>query len=135
MASRRMQRLSRLLRDIIGQALVEGLHDPRIKCLVTVTEVKPTPDLRKADVYVSLLGAETDKKLTLRALESSTGHLQEIIQSKSELRNIPRLKFYFDPKIEKLARFEELMREAAVDFPPEDEVSAQDEVPAEDEIV
>ena len=70
MATGRMRRVDEAIRQVIGDAVAGDLKDPRVG-FVTVTDVRTSPDLRHARVYVSVLGerggaaAETDRERTL----------------------------------------------------------------------
>ena len=55
MSTPRMRRVDEAVRQVIGDAIAAGLKDPRIGFL-TVTDVRTSPDLRHARVYVSVLG-------------------------------------------------------------------------------
>ena len=54
--NRRAERVSVLLHEEIGRLLLEGLHDPRLAQLVTITKVEISSDLRVASVRVTVLG-------------------------------------------------------------------------------
>ena len=56
MATGRMRRVDEAVRQVIGDAVASELKDPRVG-FVTVTDVRTSPDLRHARVYVSVLGA------------------------------------------------------------------------------
>ena len=51
----RMRRVDEAMREVLSDALTKDLKDPRVG-FVTVTDVKTSPDLRHARVYVSVLG-------------------------------------------------------------------------------
>ena len=55
MATGRMRRVDEAIRQVIGDAVAAELKDPRVG-FVTVTDVRTSPDLRHARVYVSVLG-------------------------------------------------------------------------------
>ena len=57
MAAERMRRVDEAIRQVLADALAGELADPRLG-FVTVTDVKTSPDLRSARVYVSVLGDE-----------------------------------------------------------------------------
>jgi ribosome-binding factor A len=63
----RTRRLDELLREEISSVIRREVDDPRIG-FVTVTDVDVTPDLRHATVWVSVIGAADEKRMTLRAL-------------------------------------------------------------------
>lgn len=67
--SRRPDRVGEMLRMAISQVILRGLRDPRIG-LATVTEVKMSADLKKATVFVSVLGS---RKTANRRCWASTG--------------------------------------------------------------
>ena len=56
MSTPRMRRVDEAVHQVIGDAISGGLKDPRIGFL-TVTDVRTSPDLRHARVYVSVLGS------------------------------------------------------------------------------
>ncbi len=65
MSSRRVARLAEAIRETVSSAVLFSLRDPRIKN-VTVIRAEVTPDLRGAKVYVSIMGSERDKALSLQ---------------------------------------------------------------------
>ncbi|HLB29348.1 MAG TPA: 30S ribosome-binding factor RbfA, partial [Dehalococcoidia bacterium] len=74
--SRRAERVGELLREELSQLLLRRLQDPRLAPLITITEVKVTPDLSQAKVYFSVMGTEEEKAAAHRALEAASGYLR-----------------------------------------------------------
>ena len=70
MAGSRMRRVDGVLREVIGATIGGELQDPRIG-FVTVTSVQTSPDLRNAQVYVSVLGSDAEKAETIEALQAA----------------------------------------------------------------
>ena len=70
-----MRRVDVAMRQVLGDALAQDLKDPRVG-FVTVTDVKTSPDLRHARVYVSVLGDEPPSEASLDGLRSAHGFLQ-----------------------------------------------------------
>ena len=97
MSSRRVARLAEAIRETVSSAVLFSLRDPRIKN-VTVIRAEVTPDLRSAKVYVSIMGCERDKALSLQGLDSSRGFLQSKIADRIQTRYTPVLKFVLDEK-------------------------------------
>jgi ribosome-binding factor A len=97
MSSRRVARLAEAIRETVSSAVLFSLRDPRIKN-VTVIRAEVTPDLRGAKVYVSIMGSERDKALSLQGLDSSRGFLQSKIADRIQTRYTPVLKFVLDEK-------------------------------------
>ncbi|RJQ47274.1 MAG: 30S ribosome-binding factor RbfA [Gaiellales bacterium] len=110
MSVQRMRRVNEAVREVLSEALAEGLKDPRIG-FVTVTSVDTSPDLRSARVYVSVLGDEEKRRETLDGLECSHGYLQSLIARQLGLKRTPQLKFCYDDSIDKGFRIDELLRE------------------------
>jgi ribosome-binding factor A len=113
MASQRMRRVDQAVRQVISDALRE-VKDPRVG-FVTVTEVKTSPDLHHARVYVSVLGGVSERDDTLAGLQSAHGYFQRRIADELALKRTPALRFVYDDTGERAARLEELIeREARV---------------------
>lgn len=75
------------------------MRDPRVRD-VTVVGVKVTPDMREATVAVSVMGDETQQRLTLRGLQNAAGFLQSKIANRIDTRYTPRLTFKIDKGIQ-----------------------------------
>jgi ribosome-binding factor A len=110
MVSQRMRRVNEAIREVLSEALAEGLKDPRIG-FVTVVSVDTSPDLRAAKVYVSVLGDEQAREDSLKGLERSHGYLQSLLASQLEMKRTPHLTFVYDESIERGMRIEKLLKE------------------------
>ncbi len=73
---RRPDRVAEAIREEVARFLAEGAKDPRITGLVTVTAVDVTRDLRRARIFVSILGSDAEKASTLEGLHSLASHLR-----------------------------------------------------------
>jgi len=113
--SRRSERVSDLLRDEISAVLREELHDPRIGGLVTITEVDVSPDLRRADAFVSVLGTDAERAGTLEALEHARPFIKREISRRLRLRYTPDLHFIADASIERAQRMTDALRRTAAE--------------------
>ena len=112
--SHRREHLASALQKAIGELIAEGLHDPRIRGLVTVTGVEVSPDLHYADVGVSVL-PETAQPLTVQGLEAAAGHLRVQVEKKLRIRTVPQLRFRADESIKKQAKVLDAIRKAVGD--------------------
>jgi ribosome-binding factor A len=117
---RRPVRVGEMIRMEISQLLVRELKDPRIG-LTTVTEVKMSPDLKQARVYVSVLGGAEERQKTLAGLNSAASHIRHAIGERLRLRNTPELTFCYDQSIEYGAKIEELILKSKQSTEPMDE--------------
>ena len=97
-----MRRVDGAVRQVIGEAVAQDLKDPRVG-FVTVTDVKTSPDLRHARVFVSVLAAE-EREPTLAGLRSAHGYLQRRVASELRLKHTPTLEFVLDDTAERAAR-------------------------------
>ena len=112
MGSERMRRVDQAVRQVIGDAVARDLKDPRVG-FVTVTDVKTSPDLRHARVYVSVLAGEAEREASIEGLRSAHGYLQRRIASELRLKHTPALEFVLDETAERAARLGQLIdREA-----------------------
>jgi ribosome-binding factor A len=116
--SDRMRRVNEALREVISQSL-GTLKDPRIG-FVTVTEVRASPDLAQATVYVSVLGNATRRERTLAALEAARGIVQQRVNRELHLKRTPRLVFAYDESVEHAARIGKLLAAAGEPSAPPD---------------
>src|SRR2546422_855302 len=73
--SDRMRRVNEAMREVLSDAITQDLKDPRVG-FVTVTAVDTSPDLRQARVHFSVLGDDTQQRLTLAGLQAAHGFLQ-----------------------------------------------------------
>jgi ribosome-binding factor A len=111
-----MRRVDEAIRQVIGDAVAADLKDPRVG-FVTVTDVRTSPDLRHARVYVSVLGpsgapaAEADRADTLAGLRSAHGFLQGRIAGELHLKRTPTLEFAYDDTTDRAMRVEALIDE------------------------
>jgi ribosome-binding factor A len=78
---------------------------------VTVTDVKTSPDLRSARVFVSVLGDDAAREASLSGLRSAHGLLQRRIATELHLRRTPTLQFAYDPTTDRALRVDALLRE------------------------
>jgi ribosome-binding factor A len=107
----RAERVERLAREVLGEAIRE-LRDPRIG-FATITSVKMTPDLRIARVYVSVLGTEEQREISLRAIHHAASRLRATLGREVRLKFLPTLEILEDTTAANGERIE-----AGVSAPP-----------------
>jgi ribosome-binding factor A len=122
--SRRSDRVAEAIREEVATFLAEGVKDPRVTGLVTVTGVDLTKDLRHAKVFVSIMGTDTDRVATMEGLESVAVHLRSRIGRALRLRLAPEIEFRADESIARAARIETLLAQIKHDAPARDEEQA-----------
>jgi ribosome-binding factor A len=107
-----MRRVDEAVREVLSDVLTHELKDPRVG-FVTVTDVKTSPDLSHARVYVSVLGDAEAVSASLEGLRSAQGFLQGRIGGELRLKHTPTLTFFHDDTAERAQRLERLMDEQA----------------------
>lgn len=110
MRSDRMRRVDEAVRQVVSHAVSNDLKDPRIG-FVTVTDVRTSPDLRHARVYVSVLGGDEERGATVAGLQSAHGLLQRRLASELKMKFTPTLEFLHDDTTDRAFRLEEILRE------------------------
>jgi ribosome-binding factor A len=108
----RMRRVDEAVREVLSDAISNQVKDPRVG-FVTVTAVETAPDLRRARVFVSVLGDEGVRKRSLDGLQSAHGVLQNAVARELRLKHTPALEFVYDDTAERGMRISQLIdREA-----------------------
>jgi ribosome-binding factor A len=88
--------------------------------MVTVTFVEVAADLRQAKVHVSIMGSDTQQRLSLQGLKSAAGFLQSKVADRIDTRYTPRLEFVLDMGVKKSLEIARILREVL----PKDEATA-----------
>ncbi len=112
MSSGRMRRVDEAVREVHSDAMTNDLKDPRIG-FVTVTDVRTSPDLRHAMVFVSVLGSDAEREASLDGLRSAHGYLQGRVAGQLRLKYTPTLSFEYDGTTDRALRVEQLLHEQA----------------------
>jgi ribosome-binding factor A len=110
MTRARMRRVDEAVREVLSGAITQELKDPRIG-FVTVTAVETSVDLRHARVFVSVLGDEAQRRLSLDGLRSAHGYLQRRVASELTLKHTPTLDFLYDDSLDRSLRIQSLLEE------------------------
>ena len=111
----RLLKVGEQVRHVLSELLArQAVHDAVLTArAVSVTEVRMSPDLRHATVFVKpLLGA--DEELVLKALRTNTAYFQKEVAGKLKLRFAARLKFLGDESFDEASRIEALLADPKV---------------------
>lgn len=109
--SQRQLRVGELIRHELADMLTRGdVHDPVIEGhLITVPEVRMSPDLRLATIYVMPLGGK-DEAEVVEALNRNRKFLRGEIAHRVNLKFAPDLRFRLDERFDEAERIEKLLR-------------------------
>jgi ribosome-binding factor A len=111
MSSRRPERVSGLLLEVVAETLLREVKDPRLQA-VTLTGVRMSPDLKTAKIFFTTR-QEEERTEVLAGLRKATGFIKRQVASRLQLRYTPDLEFHYDETLEKVNRLESLLRQAA----------------------
>jgi len=111
MDQRRSLRVSETIREEISEIIGFEMEDPRLAG-VNVTDVQVSPDLRHAQVRVSISGSEREQEVALRALGGAAHYLRHELARRLNLRRMPELHFEKDLWQETVQRVDVLLRRA-----------------------
>ncbi len=121
--SRRTEQVALEVQRHLGDLLLTEVRDPRVG-FVTITAVEVSPDLEHARVHVSVLGEESDEKLSLLALRKAAGFLRTELGKRMRLRTVPQLRFEADPTTKQAIRIGQLLEEAGTAHDDKDDSAA-----------
>jgi ribosome-binding factor A len=109
--SQRQLRAGELVRHALAEVLSRGeVHDPVIQGhMITVPEVRMSPDLRQATAYVMPLGGR-DEKEVLAALDRNKKFLRGEVARRVNLKFAPEIRFRLDERFDEAERIEKLLR-------------------------
>lgn len=121
--SQRQLRVGEELRHALSEVLQRGgFRDPALSgVILTVTEVRPSPDLRNATVFVSPLGGG-DTKAILAGLGRASRFLRGEVAKRVHLKYMPDFSFKADTSFDEFAKIDAALKDPTVqqDLHPDD---------------
>jgi ribosome-binding factor A len=117
MPSYRPQKVANVIRKVVSEAIAKKLSDPRIEGMPSVTRVEVSGDLEHAKVYVSVMGTDSEQRMTMRGLGSAAGYIQRLVGSELHIRHCPHLSFHQDESLKRAAETIRLIEEVTADQP------------------
>jgi ribosome-binding factor A len=110
--SRRVSRVSALIKREISQMLLNEIKDDRVGAgMVSITDVNVSGDLQHAKVFVSIYGTEEAKAETMEGLRSSANFVRRELGSRMRLRRTPEVVFLEDRSLERGDRMLHLLNQ------------------------
>jgi len=120
MKHHRLARVAEAIREAASEAILFQIKDPRVK-FTTVTRAEVSADLQHAKVYVSVMGSERDRNLTLHGLRSAAGFIQSKVGERMKSRYVPVLQFVLDEGVRNSQEVARLLAEEKTRTPSGDE--------------
>lgn len=106
--SKRIIQINELLREHIGDIFVQTLS-LKTGVLATITKVDTTPDLRRADVLVSVF-PESEGDYVMKTLKQEKWKIQKALHARLYMKPLPKLAFLFDPTESKADEIEQILK-------------------------
>ena len=111
----RLLRVGEQVRHVLSEILARGeVHDDVLAShVVSVTEVRMSPDLRHATVFVKpLLGK--DEEVVIKALRTNTAYFQREVASRVKMKYAAKIKFLADESFDEGSHIDQLLRDPKV---------------------
>ncbi len=104
----RIDKLEHLLKEEVSMILLYKLQDPAFG-LLTVTNVKLSPDLKIAKIYISVFEKEK-RDSVLEKIRERTGFIRTELAHRIRIKFIPELKFFIDDTLDYVEKIEGLIK-------------------------
>jgi ribosome-binding factor A len=104
MKPRRLEKVNSLLRQLTAAYLAKKINS----CLLTITRVETSNDLKSAKIFISIFPEDKEKE-TLKNLEEKTDELQRYVGSQIKMKFLPRLEFEIDKSEKSRQKIEEIL--------------------------
>lgn len=123
MPTRRQEKVARVVKEAVSDAIANHLGDPRIEGLVSVTRVQMAADLRSSDVYVSILGKnEAAQNRSFAAIVHARSRIQSLLAGRMQSKFCPVLRLHKDEKLKKTLETMKLIEQAVDELEEPDTV-------------
>jgi ribosome-binding factor A len=113
--SQRQQRVAELIRHALAEVLSRGdlQDDVLARHVITIPEVRMSPDLKQATAFVMPLGGK-DEEAVIKALDKNKKVLRQEVARRVNLKFAPDLRFRRDESFDEAARIDALLRSEKV---------------------
>ena len=109
----RTDRIEEEIKKVVSKLIDQGLKDPRLTGLISVTKVEVTKDLKYCKIFVSMLGSK-DEAAAMEALKSSAGFVRREVGAKVRMFATPEIKFELDTSMEYGAHIQNIINELGI---------------------
>ena len=114
MATRRQEKVARIIKEGVSDAIANHLSDPRIEGFVSITRIEMAADLRKADIYLSIFGKdEKTQHRTFVAINHAKSKIQSLLADRLQSKFCPVLRFHMDENFKKTLETMNIIEKAA----------------------
>jgi ribosome-binding factor A len=106
--SHRIDKIEHLIKEEISLIFLYKMDDPALS-LITITNVKVSPDLKNVKIYLSVFDKEK-RELVLEKVKASTGYIRSELAQRIRIRYVPELRFFIDDTIDYVEKIENLIK-------------------------
>jgi ribosome-binding factor A len=126
MPTRRQEKVARVVKEAVSDAIANHLSDPRIEGFVSVTRVDLATDLRTADVYLSVFSRNpAAQEKTFAAITHARSRIQSVLAGALQSKFCPVLRFHKDEKFKKTLEIMNLIDKAVSELKNNDSPEAE----------
>lgn len=115
------ERVNSELQRQIAKIIANDIKDPRLgSCIVSVTKVSTTPDLKYAKVYLSVYATTEEERISaLDTVKRSKTFIRNMLKDAVQIRLLPELNFILDTSVDYGMKIDSLL--AKIEIPPEED--------------
>lgn len=114
--------MASVVKEVVSDAIAHHLSDPRIEGFISITRVEMAPDLRNAEVYLSVFGEDDSvQNKTFLAIEHAKTRIQSMVAGRLQSKFCPVLHFHKDEQFKKTLEIMRLIDKAAGEYKDKDE--------------
>jgi len=106
--SHRIDKIEQLIKEEISMIFLYKLQDPAFG-LLTITNVKVSPDLKLAKIYISVFHREK-REAVLEKIMISAGYIRSELAHRIKIKFVPELKFFIDDTLDYVEKIEGLIK-------------------------
>jgi len=117
MASRRQEKVARVIKESVSDTIQNHLSDPRIEGFISVTKVDMSPDLKNAEIFISIFGSdEKAQTKTFSAIKHAHSKVQSMLSRAVKSKFCPSVHFQLDQQFKKNITTVNLINQAASEY-------------------
>lgn len=105
----RMERANAEIQRCLQEIVQNKMNDPRVKQVLTITDVETTPDFKFCKAKVSVLDVNEIPAVT-KVLQKSEGFIKRELAKMVDMPQVPKIKFMVDKSTYSAIRVEEILR-------------------------
>ena len=107
----RPNRIGEEIKKELVQLIRNGIKDPRVDSLISITDVEVTRDLSYATVYISRYGSDKQRQDALDGMKAAAGFMRSELSKRLKLRTVPELIFKLDDSLQYGAKIETILNQ------------------------